>query len=130
VSYHHPVVDLAKARVRFRALMGEPAYDSPVYVGYTLAGQNIGLDPSWRRHGLVGPVCYWHVDDIRASLQALLDAGAGRHVIVQAWETREHWEGATAVMPPGASATPAAAAGATSPSAPPQPSPAIAGPRR
>jgi hypothetical protein len=33
VIYPHPVADLAKARVRFRALMGEPAYDSPVYVG-------------------------------------------------------------------------------------------------
>lgn len=72
----YPVTELPKAKALFRALMGEPAYDSPVYVGYTLGGQNIGLDPNGRRHGLVGPVCYWHVDDIQRSLQALLDAGA------------------------------------------------------
>ena len=31
-----------------------------------------------------------------------LDAGAGRQVIVQLWETREHWEAAAAVMNPDA----------------------------
>jgi predicted enzyme related to lactoylglutathione lyase len=28
------------------------------------------------KQGLTGPVGYWHVDDIRESLQSLLDAGA------------------------------------------------------
>jgi predicted enzyme related to lactoylglutathione lyase len=72
----YPVKDIEKAKALFRALMGEPAYDSPAYVGYTIGDQNIGLDPTGRRHGLVGPVPYWHVDDIKSSLQALLDAGA------------------------------------------------------
>jgi predicted enzyme related to lactoylglutathione lyase len=72
----YPVKDVEKAKALFRALMGEPAYESPAYVGYTIDGQNIGLDPNGRRHGLVGPVPYWHVDDIESSLQALLDAGA------------------------------------------------------
>jgi predicted enzyme related to lactoylglutathione lyase len=72
----YPVKDVEKAKALFRALMGEPAYETPAYVGYNINGQNIGLDPNGRRHGLVGPVCYWHVDDIQSSLQALLDAGA------------------------------------------------------
>jgi hypothetical protein len=49
----YPVTELEQAKALFRALMGEPAYDSPVYVGYSIGGQNIGLDPNGRRHGLV-----------------------------------------------------------------------------
>ena len=71
-----PVKDLERAKALFRALMGEPHHDAPYYVGYTIDGQNIGLTPSADRKGVAGPVCYWQVDDIRASLQALLDAGA------------------------------------------------------
>jgi predicted enzyme related to lactoylglutathione lyase len=72
----YPVRDIEKAKVLFRALMGEPAQDSPVYVGYAIDGQNIGLTPSGDRNGATGPVCYWHVDDIESSLKALVDAGA------------------------------------------------------
>jgi predicted enzyme related to lactoylglutathione lyase len=71
-----PVKDLEVAKALFRALMGEPQHDSPYYVGYDIEGQNIGLTPSGDRSGVAGPVCYWQVDDIRTSLQALLDAGA------------------------------------------------------
>ena len=71
-----PVQDMERAKALFRALMGPPDQDSPYYVGYTFGDQNIGLTPSQDRQGAAGPVCYWAVDDIRASLQALLDAGA------------------------------------------------------
>jgi predicted enzyme related to lactoylglutathione lyase len=71
-----PVKDMERAKALFRALMGDPQQDSPYYVGYEIDGQNIGLTPSADRKGAAGPVCYWQVDDIRASLQALLDAGA------------------------------------------------------
>ena len=71
-----PVRDMERAKALFRALMGEPQHDTPYYVGYTIDGQNIGLTPSGDRNGVAGPVCYWQVDDLRASLQALLDAGA------------------------------------------------------
>jgi predicted enzyme related to lactoylglutathione lyase len=71
-----PVKDLAKAKALFRALMGEPAYEAPYYVGYNIEGQDIGLDPNGHRNGMTGPVCYWHVGDIQAARQALLDAGA------------------------------------------------------
>jgi len=71
-----PVKDMERAKALFRALMGDPQQDSPYYVGYEIDGQNIGITPSADRKGAAGPVCYWQVDDIRASLQALLDAGA------------------------------------------------------
>lgn len=72
-----PVRDLAGARERFRELTGvEPYMDEPYYVAFDVNGQDVGLDPNGHRQGMTGPVAYWHVADIRASLQALLDAGA------------------------------------------------------
>jgi predicted enzyme related to lactoylglutathione lyase len=72
----YPVNDLAAAKAIFGALLGaEPIADTPYYVGYRVAGQDIGLDPNGHRHGS-GPVPYWSVDDIQASVQALVAAGA------------------------------------------------------
>ena len=53
--------------------------DGPYYVGYDVEGQHVGLDPNGHRKGMTGPVAYWHVDDIKSSLQALLEAGAEKH---------------------------------------------------
>lgn len=73
----YPVKDLAKAKAMFSGLAGvEPYADEAYYVGYKVAGQDVGLDPTGHRKGMTGAVAYWHVDDIRSSLQALLDAGA------------------------------------------------------
>ena len=73
----YPVKDLAQAKQLFSALLGvEPVADKPYYVGYRVGGQDIGLDPNGHRQGMTGPVCYWHVDDLRQTLQALLAAGA------------------------------------------------------
>ncbi|MEO3888980.1 VOC family protein [Nonomuraea sp. B5E05] len=73
----HPVKDLAAAKAVFSVLLGvEPYMDEPYYVGFSANGQNIGLDPQGHQKGMSGPVSYWHVDDIEASLRALLDAGA------------------------------------------------------
>jgi predicted enzyme related to lactoylglutathione lyase len=72
----YPVKDAAKAKAIFGALLGvEPYADQPYYVGYKVAGQDVGLDPNGHRSGMTGPVGFYHVDDIEASLQALLDAG-------------------------------------------------------
>ncbi|MEW2163620.1 VOC family protein [Streptomyces sp. NPDC007084] len=73
----YPVKDIAKAKALFTALLGvEPYVDEPYYVGFKDAGQDVGLDPSGHSKGLTGPVPYWHVDDIKATLSALLAAGA------------------------------------------------------
>jgi len=70
----YPVTDIAKAKAIFTALLGvEPYADAPYYVGYKVAGQDIGLDPNGHKHGMTP---YYQVDDINQSLQALLDAGA------------------------------------------------------
>lgn len=73
----YPVKDLAQAKAMFTALLGvEPVMDEPYYVGYRVAGQDIGLDPHGHSKGMTGPLAYWTVADIKASLQGLLDGGA------------------------------------------------------
>ena len=42
----------------------------------TANGQDVGLDPHGHSQGMTGPLGYWQVDDIKTSMQALLDAGA------------------------------------------------------
>jgi predicted enzyme related to lactoylglutathione lyase len=72
-----PVKDLANAKALYTKLLGtEPYADAPYYVGYKVAGQDIGLDPNGHAKGLTGPVAYLHVDDIKAGLQTALEAGA------------------------------------------------------
>ncbi|MEU8300888.1 VOC family protein [Micromonospora sp. NPDC048909] len=73
----YPVRDLAQARGFFQELLGlAPHTDQPYYVGFTVHGQEVGLDPNGHRKGMTGPVGYWHVDDLRARVKLLLDAGA------------------------------------------------------
>ncbi|MFB7456094.1 VOC family protein [Streptomyces sp. NPDC088337] len=73
----YPVKDLDRAKALFSALLEvEPYADAPYYVGFKDAGQDVGLDPNGHAKGMTGPVPYWHVDDIRARLAALVAAGA------------------------------------------------------
>jgi predicted enzyme related to lactoylglutathione lyase len=76
----HPVRDLAATKALYTTLLGTPPIvDQPWYVGFDVAGQHVGLDPNGHAAGMTGPVGYWHVDDIRTSLDALLAAGAALH---------------------------------------------------
>jgi predicted enzyme related to lactoylglutathione lyase len=73
----YPAKDLVKSKALFSRLLGvEPYADANYYVGFRAGDLEFGLDP----HGQgPGPIAYWEVDDIRSSLQALLDAGAQAH---------------------------------------------------
>jgi predicted enzyme related to lactoylglutathione lyase len=76
-TFVYPVKDLAQAKTLYSTLLGvEPYGDSPYYVGFKVGDQEIGLDPNGHKAGLTGPVGYWPVDNIKESLQALLEAGA------------------------------------------------------
>ena len=73
----HPVSDLAKAKQVYTALLGvEPQSDSTYYVGFQVAGQQIGLVPGGGPQGMTAPVPYWHVPDIAAKLAEVTAAGA------------------------------------------------------
>ena len=68
-----PTKDPDRAKKIFSALLGtDPYVDGSYYVGFRAGGVEIGLDPN----GTDGPICYWDVQDIEASVQSLLAAGA------------------------------------------------------
>ena len=73
----YPVKDITQAKALYsRLLEVEPVMDEAYYVGFRVGDQDIGLDPNGHSKGMMGPISYWHVDDLKKSLQSLLDAGA------------------------------------------------------
>jgi predicted enzyme related to lactoylglutathione lyase len=73
----HPVTDLDRAKKVYTALLGmPPTADSPYYVGFEAAGQQIGLVPGGGPQGMTSPVAFWHVPDIEARLAEVTAAGA------------------------------------------------------
>jgi predicted enzyme related to lactoylglutathione lyase len=73
----HPVSDLAAAKAVYAALLGvAPQSDSPYYVGFEAAGQQIGLIPSGGDQAMTSPVAFWRVTDIEAKLAEVTAAGA------------------------------------------------------
>lgn len=73
----YPVTDIAQAKALYSKLLGrEPYMAEAYYAGFRVGDQEIGLDPNGHNHGMTGPVGYFHVSDIKQSLQSLVDAGA------------------------------------------------------
>lgn len=69
----YPVKDMTQGKTMFRKLLGvEPYADQPYYVGFKIGDQDIGLVPNNPEGGVAA---FFHVDDIKSSLQILLDAG-------------------------------------------------------
>jgi predicted enzyme related to lactoylglutathione lyase len=69
-----PAKDLDATKKLFAALLGtEPYVDQPYYVGFRAGELEFGLDPNAET---TGPICYWAVDDIEASVQSAVAAGA------------------------------------------------------
>jgi predicted enzyme related to lactoylglutathione lyase len=70
----YPASDLARAKAAFSAVLGTaPDMDEPYYVQFNVNGQAIGLDPHGHKSGAV---VYFHVSDIKGTLQTLLEGGA------------------------------------------------------
>jgi catechol 2,3-dioxygenase-like lactoylglutathione lyase family enzyme len=71
----YPAPDLGASRAWFTRLLGiEPYFDEPFYVGYSVAGYELALDPSGSVED--GPVTYWGVRDCDEGWSWLLEAGA------------------------------------------------------
>lgn len=80
----YPVRDLERETDLFRKLLGaEPYVSEPYYVGFRVGDLEIGLDPNGHRHGMTGPTPFWQVQDIRAKVEELSQAGASVHAEVQ-----------------------------------------------
>jgi predicted enzyme related to lactoylglutathione lyase len=76
-SVIYPVKDLEQAKALYAGLLGTaPTSDAPYYVGFSLDGVELGLDPNGHAHGMTGPVAYWHVADINAKIAELVSNGA------------------------------------------------------
>lgn len=73
------VADLAAAKAWYSDILGfEPYFDQPFYVGYSVGGYELGLDPgSAPGNGArSGPLAYWGVDNIETAVARLLEKGA------------------------------------------------------
>lgn len=82
----YPVADLARAKAWYSAFLGqEPYFDEPFYVGYTVGGFELGLDPNGSPAPAEGsgPVAYWGVPAIDAAYRRLREVGAGERVPIQ-----------------------------------------------
>jgi predicted enzyme related to lactoylglutathione lyase len=74
----YPAPDLAAAKAWFTQLVGAPPYfDEPFYVGFSVGGHELGLDPD--ADPAAGPVTYWGVADVDAAIAALVAQGADEH---------------------------------------------------
>jgi predicted enzyme related to lactoylglutathione lyase len=77
VIYH--VSDLGRAKAWYAAaFQQQPYFDEPFYVGFNIAGYELGLNPdlSVTRPGPGGAVAYWRVADIQRTVDHFVSAGA------------------------------------------------------
>jgi hypothetical protein len=75
----HPVADLDAAKAWWTGLLGSgPYFDEPFYVGYEVAGYELGLLPG--ADPADGAIVYWGVDDVPAAMAAAIEQGAEEHV--------------------------------------------------
>ena len=75
----YSVPDLNRAKGWYAtAFQQKPYFDQPFYVGFNIAGYELGLDPNptLSRPGPGGSVAYWRVDNIENAVQHFVAAGA------------------------------------------------------
>jgi catechol 2,3-dioxygenase-like lactoylglutathione lyase family enzyme len=71
----YPAPDLRASRDWYAEVLGiQPYFDEPFYVGFSVGGYELALDPEG--DPAAGPRTYWGVADVDAALATLLAAGA------------------------------------------------------
>lgn len=78
--------DLERAKAWYTRVLGtEPYFDEPFYVGFNVAGYELGLvpDDEGASAGPGGTTVYWGVPNAAAAQVRLLDLGARPHEPVQ-----------------------------------------------
>ena len=78
--------DLDKAKAWYARVLGiAPYFDQPFYVGFSVGGYELGLDPdaSAPLAGSGGVIVYWGVSDATAAWERLLSLGATGRTAVQ-----------------------------------------------
>lgn len=75
-SVIYPAPDLQAARAWYESVLGRAAYfDQPFYVGFSVAGFELGLLPD-AKPGITGAQALWGVADADAAYARLLELGA------------------------------------------------------
>ena len=74
------VTDLARAKTWYSSAFGvEPYFDEPYYVGFNIAGYELGLDPNATSTGAGGCTAYWGVENADAAVAHMQSIGATVH---------------------------------------------------
>ncbi|RZV60216.1 MAG: VOC family protein, partial [Flavobacteriaceae bacterium] len=76
------VKDLSEAKDWYtKAFKVEPYFDEPFYVGFNIAGYELGLMPEGDTPNIKGEniLSYWGVEDIQKAYERLLELGATAH---------------------------------------------------
>ena len=75
----YPTPDLAKGKAWYSQVLGcDPYFDEPFYVGFDVAGYELGLLPD--ADPADGALVYWAVDDVAGAMEEVVDAGGSVHV--------------------------------------------------
>jgi len=78
------VSDIGKAKTWYSSILGiAPYFDEPFYVGFNVAGFELGLMPEEGQTKGNAHIAFWGVEDAEKSLQELLDRGATANEAVQ-----------------------------------------------
>ncbi len=71
--------DLEASKAWFTRLLGfAPYFDEPFFVGFSVAGYELGLLPA--ADPTDGALTYWGVDDVQAAMDEAIALGATEHV--------------------------------------------------
>ncbi|RZL60335.1 MAG: VOC family protein [Pedobacter sp.] len=78
----YKVQDIDEGKVWYAEAFGmEPYFDEPFYVGFNIAGYELGLQPEEEMPSVKGDntITYWAVEDIHTEYNRLLELGATMH---------------------------------------------------
>ena len=78
----YKVHDLQQAKAWYAGVFQtQPYFDEPFYVGFNIAGYELGLQPEEQAvtHKADSVITYWGVEDIEAAHAAFIQAGATEH---------------------------------------------------
>ena len=79
----YKVSDIEKAKKWYSDFLGfEPYFDEPFYVGFNVAGYELGLQPEEEVQSTEkadSVITYWGVENVSESYQALISLGAKPH---------------------------------------------------
>lgn len=76
-SVIYPSANLDADKKFWENATGVKAYfDKPYYVGFSINGCELGLDPNAAKEGLKYPIAYWHVKNLADATKQILASGA------------------------------------------------------